>query len=192
MLLRVDHASGDASHYLVPGSTPDGAHDISSVGVLITGWQPASTAFAAGDVDADGYDDLVLTAVSNRPDGTAYDDTFIHSGALLTSAPPGSNADYPLSLGARFIDLLPLGGGSTTVAVGTSDDDSFQITLWFDGTTIDLTTAGQIVRPSFTGWPTARIGDAPDGRVWLLLDARGPTFNGGWAWRMADLCGVNG
>jgi hypothetical protein len=192
VIVAVETAAGDLRHYLVRGSTPDGTHDVSSVGVLIAGWQPASVAYAPGDVDADGHDDLVITAVSTRLDGTTFDDTLVHRGALLAAAAPGSTSTEPLSLGARLVDLLPVDDARTMVAVATADEDSFEVTVWYAGTTIELTTAGQIVRPSFTGWPTARFGDAPDGRVWLVLDARGPIFNGGWTWRVADLCGVNG
>lgn len=188
VIVRVEAASGGLTHYLVPGATPDGTHEVPSVGVLIAGWQPISAPYVPGDVDADGRDDLVLTARRVLPDGSAFEDTLLHSGARLATIPAGGTSAEPVSLGGRFMNLLRVDDATNAVAVGTSDEESFNVVVWVAGATIEFTTAGQIVYPSFTYWPSARLGVAPDGRPWLKLEAYGRTAGGAWAWRIDDFC----
>jgi hypothetical protein len=190
VVVRVSRLTGDVDAYLVRGSTPDGTHDLAHVGVRLVGWTGLSSARPSGDVDGDGVDDLVFDGVGTRPDGSAFEDALIHSGAALAAVAPGGTSPEPVRLGALLVGTLPAGPRTSAVAVLDRSIDHYDMRVWFGGASAAFTTAGSGVFPPGAYQPSAQLADGPGGEVWLTLEAYGRQGNGGWAWDLRRPCGT--
>jgi hypothetical protein len=174
-------ASGAASgFYLVPGSTPDGKHEPAEVGIRLLAGSPARSV-AAGDVDGDGADDVVIGDGSGR--------SFVLSGRDVTAPGPGGAYDPlvapPTQLFGNLVGAAALSPAVGAVFVVTGGAESMQITLWTNGGSLGFTTAGGAFDfPS----PRVEVVDAADGNSWLVAREGRRSLRLQWAWDFDDLC----
>jgi hypothetical protein len=179
LVSTVDASGALVASYLVAGAAPDGTHDVAQAGVRL----PPRFRLAAGDLDGDGTGDAALG------DGLR---TFVLYGPDMLRPGPGGTFAGPATEVAGELTASVEGAPGVGVLVLTSTNASGQldVTLWSRGASVAYTTeGGGIPLPDTNPFVQAWFVDAPDGHLWMAVEARGPFLRfARWGWDLDDPC----
>jgi len=180
VFVRVHDPAG-VTAYVVPGSTPAGTHDVTTIGYGVP-----PEVLAPGDVTGDGLADLL--------GGDSVIGTYVASGRGFVAAGPGPFDPY-----APTFELIEVPGRPTLQpivpltdevnAIATGDGGS--VTLWTRGGSLSFG-----ADPAY--WPpdgrpvSAWILHGDDGSAWLVSSNGHRNLAYTWAWDLGNRCGPVG
>jgi hypothetical protein len=173
--------------YVVPGTTAGGSHDLATVATTPLPGSWVWGIVAAGDLDADGDDDVVSPQFADDPGAPGPDGVGIWWGGDIGS----TQTDADDFVAGELQTIVPLDARSAlTLITGRPTepgDTGFELTLWVPEGSMRFTSDGAGTDVYAPLYAQVRVHDDGD-QLWLTAEIEYRSVRQRWAWDMDDLC----